>query len=201
MIDLVLPCAPSIFSCAVPLFGYPKDEDHNERQRWQSPPNTAAPFVLAQQRLASTQQEHRSIHWVSSASAASSPLVSASPTIRFHGPTPPTPPRPLPDPRLGVPPVLPRSVLPHAYVAYKSGGLTKSKGGSMIPPSKRYSHSFACRGIPNVSVLVVLILALLYLFIFYPVLTFYRDEKRNDAIQGNVKVNATAMCCFSFLSC
>lgn len=178
MIDLVLPCAPSIFSCAVPLFGYPKDEDHNERQRWQSPPNTAAPFVLAQQRLASTQQEHRSIHWVSSASTASSPLVSASPTICFHGPTPPTPPRPLPDPRLGVPPVLPRSVLPHAYVAYKSGGLTKSKGGSTIPPR-----------------------ALLYLFIFYPVLTFYRDEKRNDAIQGNVRVNATAMCCFSFLSC
>ena len=73
-------------------------------------------------------------------------------------------------------------------------------GGSTTPPSKRYSHSFVCRGIPNVSVLVVLILALLYLFIFYPVLIFYRDEKRNDAIQGNVRVNATAVLfLFSFM--
>ena len=34
---------------------------------------------------------------------------------------------------------------------------------------------------------VVLILAL---FIFYPVLTFYRDERRDNAIQGSVRVNA-----------
>ncbi|KIM38469.1 glycoside hydrolase family 16 protein [Hebeloma cylindrosporum] len=77
---------------------------------------------------------------------------------------------------------------PRAYAAYKAG---PTKETSTIPPGKRHSHSFPWRGIANVSVLVSLILALLCLFIFYPVLTFYRDEQRNNAIQGNVRVNAT----------
>ena len=91
---------------------------------------------------------------------------------------------------------------PRAYAAYKAGGLPKSKGGSTIPPGKRHSHSFPWRGIANVSVLVSLILGLLCLFIFYPVMTFYRDEARNNAIQGNVRVNATGVYSFflSFLS-
>jgi len=82
---------------------------------------------------------------------------------------------------------------PRAYAAYKAEGLPKSKGGSTIPPGKRHSHSFPWRGIANVSVLVSLILGLLCLFIFYPVMTFYRDEARNNAIQGNVRVNGTGM--------
>ncbi|KAF9477276.1 beta-glucan synthesis-associated [Pholiota conissans] len=53
------------------------------------------------------------------------------------------------------------------------------------------SHSFPWRGVVNISMLVALLLALLCLFIFYPVLTFYRDEKRNEAIEGNVRINAT----------
>ena len=88
---------------------------------------------------------------------------------------------------------------PRAYAEHKAASSGKSKGGSTIPAGKRHGHSFPWRGIANVSVLTGLILALLCLFIFYPVLTFYRDEKRNNAIQGNVRVNATGVCCFSFL--
>ncbi|KAF8152150.1 hypothetical protein B0H34DRAFT_723747, partial [Crassisporium funariophilum] len=42
--------------------------------------------------------------------------------------------------------------------------------------------SFPWRGVLNVGVLVGLILALLCLFVFYPVLSFYRDLKRNELI-------------------
>ena len=87
---------------------------------------------------------------------------------------------------------------PSAYAEYKAGGSSKSKGGaaSTIPPGKRHSRSFPWRGIANVSVLVALILGLLCLFIFYPVMSFYRDEARNNAIQGNVRVNGTGMLSF-----
>ncbi|KIP01971.1 glycoside hydrolase family 16 protein [Phlebiopsis gigantea 11061_1 CR5-6] len=47
------------------------------------------------------------------------------------------------------------------------------------------------RGILNVGVLVILIAALLTLFVCYPVLTFYRNLPRNNAIDGNVRINAT----------
>ena len=87
---------------------------------------------------------------------------------------------------------------PRAYAAYKAGGLAKSKDGSTIPPGKRHSHSFPWRGIANVSVLVSLMLGLLCQFIFYPVMTFYRDVKRNNVIQGNVRLMLRA-CFFSFL--
>ncbi|KAG6860572.1 hypothetical protein C0995_009717 [Termitomyces sp. Mi166 len=50
---------------------------------------------------------------------------------------------------------------------------------------------FPWRGILNITVLVGLILALLCLFVFYPVLTFYRDEARNSRIDGNIRINAT----------
>jgi hypothetical protein len=70
-----------------------------------------------------------------------------------------------------------------------------------MPPGKRHSHSFPWRGIANVSVLVSLILGLLCLFIFIRD-DVYRDEARNNAIQGNVRVNATGVFLFvsSFLS-
>jgi hypothetical protein len=87
---------------------------------------------------------------------------------------------------------------PRAYAAYKAEGTAQSKGGSTIPPGKRHSHSFPWRGIANVTVLVTLILALLCLFIFYPVMTFYRDEKRNNAIDGNIRVNGTGAYCVLF---
>ncbi|KAG6886660.1 hypothetical protein C0992_002913, partial [Termitomyces sp. T32_za158] len=50
---------------------------------------------------------------------------------------------------------------------------------------------FPWRGILNVAVLVGLVLALLCLFVFYPVLTFYRNEARNSRIDGNIRINGT----------
>ena len=50
---------------------------------------------------------------------------------------------------------------------------------------------FLWRGILNVVVLRLLVLGLLILFIFYPVLTFYQNATRNNAIDGNIRINAT----------
>ena len=47
------------------------------------------------------------------------------------------------------------------------------------------------RGFLNVGVLVGLIAALLTLFICYPVLNFVRNNSRNLAIDGNIRINAT----------
>ena len=47
------------------------------------------------------------------------------------------------------------------------------------------------RGIANISVLLILILALLTLFVCYPMLDFYRNESRNLAITANTAVNAS----------
>lgn len=52
---------------------------------------------------------------------------------------------------------------------------------------------FTCsfRGILNLGVLVLLIGALLALFVLYPMLTFFRNNPRNLAIDGNIRINAT----------
>lgn len=47
------------------------------------------------------------------------------------------------------------------------------------------------RGFLNVGVLVGLIAALLTLFICYPVLNFVRNNARNLAIDGNIRINGT----------
>ena len=49
----------------------------------------------------------------------------------------------------------------------------------------------SCRGIMNVSVLVILVGALLTLFAGYPLVDFYRNESRNLAITANTAVNAS----------
>ncbi|KAJ8694351.1 hypothetical protein PTI98_009275 [Pleurotus ostreatus] len=60
-------------------------------------------------------------------------------------------------------------------------------GGKRHPDLKR---AFPWRGILNIAVLIILILALLCLFIFYPVLTFYQNSARNLKIDGNIRINA-----------
>jgi beta-glucan synthesis-associated protein KRE6 len=47
------------------------------------------------------------------------------------------------------------------------------------------------RGVMNVGMLVLVIAVLLYLFIFYPILTFVRNNARNLAIDWNIRINAT----------
>ncbi|TFK35297.1 beta-glucan synthesis-associated protein-domain-containing protein [Crucibulum laeve] len=61
----------------------------------------------------------------------------------------------------------------------EKGGLKGDKG------------HFPWRGLLNVGVLLLLILGLLCLFVFYPVMTFYRDQARNNRIDGNIRINAT----------
>jgi beta-glucanase (GH16 family) len=56
---------------------------------------------------------------------------------------------------------------------------------------EKTSSLFAMRGFMNVGVLLLLILGLLCLFIFYPVLSFIRNNARNLAIDGNIRINGT----------
>jgi len=54
------------------------------------------------------------------------------------------------------------------------------------------SSGFPLRGLINVGVLLILILALLSLFITYPVISYFQDyNSQKDAITGNVIVNGT----------
>ncbi|KDR79505.1 hypothetical protein GALMADRAFT_1243340 [Galerina marginata CBS 339.88] len=65
------------------------------------------------------------------------------------------------------------------------------KGAKGRPMMNWEKKSFPWRGIVNMSVLLILVLGLLCLFVFYPVLTFYRDAARNNAIEGNIRINST----------
>ena len=47
------------------------------------------------------------------------------------------------------------------------------------------------RGLMNIAMLLIVILALLTLFICYPVVNFFNTNQRNQAIDGNVRVNGT----------
>ncbi|PPQ73670.1 hypothetical protein CVT26_010762 [Gymnopilus dilepis] len=50
---------------------------------------------------------------------------------------------------------------------------------------------FGWRGVFNIGMLALLILGLLTLFVFYPVFTFYRDRRFNEAVEGNIRINGT----------
>lgn len=50
---------------------------------------------------------------------------------------------------------------------------------------------FSWRGVANVGLLVVLVVALLCLFILYPVVIFVHDHTRNVAIDSNIHINST----------
>jgi O-antigen ligase len=43
----------------------------------------------------------------------------------------------------------------------------------------------------NVTVLLLLTAILLALFVFYSVFLFYHNQKRNNMIDGNIRINAT----------
>ena len=58
-------------------------------------------------------------------------------------------------------------------------------------PDDRRMCFCSVRGFLNVGVLILLICALLALFVCYPVLSFYRNNSRNLAIDGNIRINAT----------
>ena len=139
------------------------------------------------------------------------PLCPAFLILHFHGPTlrPPPP----------MPPFLFQARVSGSrrptFALYPNGNSTLSAAHAAVdnidaswPHSVLrlqylgFPHSFPlaiAMAIPsyiaNVSARVVdtRVLGLLCLFIFDPMMTFYRDEKRSTAIQGNVRVNTTGV--------
>ena len=60
------------------------------------------------------------------------------------------------------------------------------------PDYGRGKHAYwSWRGILNVGVIILLLVALLALFVCYPLVDFYRNEARNLAIAANTRVNST----------
>ncbi|KAG6818359.1 hypothetical protein H0H93_005587 [Arthromyces matolae] len=90
-------------------------------------------------------------------------------------------------------PTTPRGLVPYEYdPTLDMAGPPDDEDFLHDPAVKGFRKTrFPWRGLLNVFVLVTLILALLCLFVFYPVLTFYRNEARNARIDGNIRINAT----------
>ncbi|KAH9937930.1 beta-glucan synthesis-associated [Amylocystis lapponica] len=101
---------------------------------------------------------------------------------------------------------------------YPAGALTSARGG-FVPyafdpdldsadtqddddflhqpqsPDTRYCCS--CRGIMNISMLLILVFSLLTLFIGYPVLTYYRGDSERQFLASTVSINATGQASLS----
>ncbi|KAJ7741112.1 beta-glucan synthesis-associated [Mycena metata] len=67
----------------------------------------------------------------------------------------------------------------------------EKSGGAQGARKYKYQSSFPWRGIANVGVLLLVILALLALFISYPVVSFFQNAPIIAAIDGNILVNNT----------
>ncbi|KAF8066469.1 beta-glucan synthesis-associated protein-domain-containing protein [Lyophyllum atratum] len=90
-------------------------------------------------------------------------------------------------------PTVPRGLVPYEYdPALDEMEPPDEEDFLHDPEAKGHRKTrFPWRGLLNVAVLVGLIAALLCLFVFYPVLTFYRNAARNNKIDGNIRINAT----------
>lgn len=82
----------------------------------------------------------------------------------------------------------------HAIPARRAAGDPSSPG--FKPGKNGYvdldgGRGIDARGIANVATLLVLIGALVALFVFYPVFTFYKTSALNAAIDGNFRVNSS----------
>ncbi|KAJ3494568.1 hypothetical protein NLJ89_g10781 [Agrocybe chaxingu] len=89
-----------------------------------------------------------------------------------------------------------RGLVPYAYDPILDENEAPDDEDLLHDPSRKGGMrgdkgAFPWRGIMNVGVIIILLLALLCLFIFYPVLSFYRDEAKNRAIEGNIRINGT----------
>ncbi|KXN82023.1 hypothetical protein AN958_03296 [Leucoagaricus sp. SymC.cos] len=76
----------------------------------------------------------------------------------------------------------------------------------MHDPTQRYHHSirkdigrriFHSRGLINVTTLVAMVLAILCLFVGYPIIAFYRDNGRTQLITMNTMINGSGQFPFS----
>lgn len=52
-------------------------------------------------------------------------------------------------------------------------------------------RAIGCRGVTNIAALVFLVLAMICLFVAYPVADFYSNNGRNQRITGNTRINST----------
>ncbi|KAJ7087387.1 beta-glucan synthesis-associated [Mycena crocata] len=66
-----------------------------------------------------------------------------------------------------------------------------TKGGYQGSRKFKHRNSFPWRGVANVGLLLMVILALLALFISYPVVSFFNNEPFNALVDGNIRVNST----------
>ncbi|TFK50280.1 beta-glucan synthesis-associated [Heliocybe sulcata] len=82
------------------------------------------------------------------------------------------------------------AMYPRGMVAYAYDPLADDGDGELddVKPTR---SRFGWRGFANVGLLIVLILALLCLFIGYPVLSFVQDRYKAFAITDNTRVNGT----------
>ncbi|KAJ7368679.1 beta-glucan synthesis-associated [Mycena albidolilacea] len=67
----------------------------------------------------------------------------------------------------------------------------KTKDGYQAARKFKYQNSFPWRGVVNVVMLIIVVLALLALFISYPVITYFQDRPVSKLIDGNIRVNST----------
>ena len=86
-----------------------------------------------------------------------------------------------------------RGFVPYAYDPELEKDLPDDDDDFLHTPSYgRDRHAYwSWRGILNVGVVFVLLLALLTLFVGYPLVDFYRNEAHNLAITANTRVNST----------
>ncbi|KAF7355633.1 hypothetical protein MSAN_01480800 [Mycena sanguinolenta] len=68
----------------------------------------------------------------------------------------------------------------------------KGKDGYQVAGRKfKHRSTFPWRGVANVGVLIILVLALMALFISYPVISYIREGPADKLIEGNILVNKT----------
>lgn len=86
-----------------------------------------------------------------------------------------------------------RGFVPYAYDPELEKDLPDDDDDYLHTPDYgRGRHAYwSWRGILNVSVIVLLLVALLALFVCYPLVDFYRNEARNLAIAANTRVNSS----------
>ena len=85
-----------------------------------------------------------------------------------------------------------RGIVPYAYDPAEDLNEPLDEEDLLHDPSNKEPNTgLAWRGFLNVGVLVLLTGGLLCLFVFYPVLSYFRDNARNLAIDGNIRINST----------
>ncbi|KAH9919444.1 beta-glucan synthesis-associated [Epithele typhae] len=97
------------------------------------------------------------------------------------------------DSRFPTGPPAQRGFVPYAYDPDMEKDVPDDDDDDLHKPEYGRGKRSYCslRGILNVTVIIILILALLTLFICYPMLDFFQNEARNLAITANTAINGT----------